>query len=231
MLVAIFGFSNFVYADDICTSADRNELFKQASNIVVTLDYRYNQLNEVEGFNYIIYNVSDELEVSYSKIFGDFVSFDTNSINYDYDSGIGVIKDDNLTDAYQVKFYVSDKSNKCLGILKILTINKPKYNEYSELEQCHYEGMEDFTYCQQWIESDFPYGRLIIIDRIDKQLESLKKKDSSICIDCDDDSDNDEIYENIVKLRKYAIIVLSIGIVINILIIIVHIKNIKESRI
>ncbi len=233
ILAVIMGVFTNVYAEEnenACSSIEKNELVKLASNVTATYEYVYNNINEVIGFNYIVYNVPNNMYVTISGIpdeNGD--ELETSEVlEIDDETGIGKYYDENLTETYKVYFSVYSSTGGCRGILKSVYVQKVKYNPFSDLEQCSYEGMEDFIYCQKWVDKDFIYSDAVIVDKINKQLNKNQGKTVTICYSCEENEKNNDIYETIVKIRFYAIIGLSIGIVIDLIVIVVSFRKVEE---
>jgi len=235
LFLTIFYIDTTVYAankNDNCTSIERNELINQASTVTASYEFIYNEINEVIGFKYLVYNVPSNMKAQYYIMDPDseYVLYNYVNIPIDPETGYGEVEDYNINDAYNVFIRVYRPGNTCQGVLKSIKIKKLKYNEYSEYDQCKYDGMEDFSYCKQWIDSDFALSEQQIIDKMNEQLEKNKVRTTGVCISCEENEQNNEIYETIVKIRKYAIIGLSIGIAVDLIMIYVFIKRVGESR-
>ena len=234
--MVIFGFINNVYAEneeEVCTSEEQNRLMKEASKVTASYEYVYNAINEVEGFNYLVYNIPSNMYVVYSgmKSQESNDSEGTDVLPIDRSTGTGKVFDDNITDIYTVKFNVYAGNSSCGNSLKTLTVKKVRYNKLSELEQCKYLGMEDYIYCQEWIDKNFLYSDEKLVEKINEEVENNKSKTSTICYTCDENERNDDIYNTIVKIRKYAILGLCIGILLDMITIMISFKRVGDSRI
>ena len=241
LFISLFSIIPSINAEDKCTSVELNDLMNEASKVTVTIEFVYNNINEVVGFNYLVYNVPNDMYVTYYGIpteeeeeqEEDYsgegpVEDPIQILEVDRETGIGKLFDPNLEDSYKVTFTVYKTVSNCNSPLKTINVRKVKYNKFSELEQCKYDGMEDFIYCQKWIDSDFIYGDSVVIDKINKQVEKNKTKTTSICYSCGENEKNNDIYETIVKIRYYSIIGLSIGIVIDLITIVVLFKKVGD---
>ena len=231
ILIAVFGINTNVFAkeDDKCSSTELQELEKEASNVTATYEYVYDNLNQVVGFNYLVYNIPDGMYVVYKGLPSQKKGMNSfeDPLAVDYETKIGKLYDDNLTDTYKVTFTVYG-SGGCGEPLKSMSVTKPKYNKLSELEQCKYEGLDDYLYCQKWVESDFPYTEEQIREKIEQQREKNKNKATTECVACKENQKNEDIYNAIVKIRKYAIYGLIAGIVIDLIVIFVLYKKVGE---
>ena len=231
ILIAVFGINTNVFAkeDDTCSSTELQDLKKEASNVTATYEYVYNNLNEVVGFKYLVYNIPESMYVLYKGLptQKQGASEFTDAINIDINTRIGMLYDDNISDTYKITFTVYS-SGSCSEPLKSMSVTKPKYNKLSELEQCKYEGLEDYLYCQKWVESDFPYTEEQIRGKIEQQREKNKNKATTECVACKENQKNEDIYNAIVKIRKYAIYGLIAGIVIDLIVIFVLYKKVGE---
>ena len=229
LLLSIFAFVgiiNPVYAEgEECKSTEYNSLVKEASKVTGAIEFTYNEINEVNGFDYVMY-------VSYTGLPSqkEDIYTDSTVLEVDRDTGIGRLHDDNIKDIYKVYFSVFSLTSSCKVKLKQISITKLQYNKYSELEQCNISGMEDYMYCKQWIDQKINIKEGLVIEKIKNQAEKIKDKTTSVCFSCIENQRNDDIYNNIVKVRKYAIIGLSIGVAIDLLFIIINIKKVRESR-
>ena len=234
ILFFMFCFITNVYAEDKCDSVERNRLNKEASNVVATYEFVYNEINEVKGFKFIVYNIPSDMYVTYKGIVKgnpgeeNYAELEKIALPIDRDTGIGEVYDDNITDAYSIYFDVYSSTSKCSSSLKTIKIPKLKYNKFSDYPQCGYEGMEDFTYCKRWIDYEIQISEEYIVKQLNAQVEKNKSKAADICYSCDENEKNNEIYEMIVKIRNYAIIGLTIGIIVDILFIIIRWKKVGE---
>ena len=231
ILIAVFGFNSNVFAkdDNSCDPVKIQELKQEASNITATYEFVYDNLNQVVGFNYLVYNIPDGMYVVYKGLPSQkkgMASFE-DPLAVDYETKIGTLYDDNLTDTYKVTFIVYSNES-CGQPLKTITLTKVKYNKLSELEQCKYDGLEDYLYCQKWVDTDFSYTEEQIREKIEQQREKNKTKATSECVACKENQKNEDIYNAIVKIRKYAIYGLIAGIVIDLIVIFVLYKKVGE---
>jgi hypothetical protein len=237
-ILCSFIFVPIVRAEDeenqsTCDSIKLRDLKKQAENVTGTSEFVYNNDNQVIGFNYVIYNIPDDMYVSYTGMKSQKV--DTLEISenvvVDPETGIGKVFDDNLTDIYSVVFTVYQKSAECVDKLYTFSIKKLRYNSYSELELCQYEGLEDYIYCQPWVDTEFPYSSEEVKKRIESKIKNEQEKTKSECVSCSENQKNEEEYNKLVMIRSIVIFGLISGIIIDLVVIINLFRKVGENRI
>lgn len=251
IILFLFAFIPFVYAEDenenTCDSITLRNLTKEASKVVGTYEFVYDENNHVKGFNYLIYNVPDNMYVTYSNfnksdvkqeyenedndVGDDETINDILQLPVDSETKIGKVFDSNIYSTYEVYFYIRSNDGQCMNTLKTVSIKKPRFNDYSELEECNSYEVQDFIYCQTWVTQDFPLGSEDILKRIKSKKESAKGKTTAACVYCEENAKNNKIYQTLVAIRKYAIYGVILGIIIDIFVIIFLLKRIKENRI
>ena len=235
-IISLFVFVPFVYAEDtttddsFCSSMIYNSLVKEVKNVTGTYEFVYNENGQVIGFNYLIFNVPDGISVSY-KIkdeleVGDVIV----NVDIDEETGVGKVFDSNLTDTYTRVFTVYTSKYTC-NTLKSISITKPRFNEFSESEECNHYEVQDFIYCQPWVTQTFPLNQEQILQKINDKKKKEREKTTAFCVYCEENAKNAKLYNTLVAIRKYAIIGLAIGILIDIIVIIMSLKRIKENRI
>lgn len=218
--------------DTKCTPIMQKELRQRAEKIVGTYEFVYDNNNNVIGFNYLLYNIPDDMYVMYTGMASQKISTleQSDILPIDRSTRQGKVFDDNLTDNYTVNFLVYQSSGECSGILRSFGIKKVRYNRYSELELCRYAGLEDFIYCQPWVETNFPYGEDEIKQKIESKLESNNKTTTSQCASCIENVKNEDEYNRLVLIRQIVIFGLISGIIIDIVVIIYLFRKAGESR-
>ena len=244
-IICLFAFMPFVYAENEeetkkCDAITLSNLTKEASGVIGTYEFVYDENGQVKGFNYLLFNIPDNLYASYVnfELSQDQMNDETvnetekvKKVEIDPDSGIGKVFDSNIEDSYIVTFYIRSNDSVCLSTLKTINIKKPRFNPISEDEECNHYEVQDYIYCQQWVTQDFPMNYAEIIERIKSKKESVKGKTTAACVYCEENAKNNKIYNTILQIRKYAIYGVILGIVIDIFVIIFLMKRIKENRI
>ena len=236
-ILCSFIFVPIVRAEDeenesTCDSIKLRELKKKAENVKATYEFVYNNDNQVIGFNYLVYNIPEDMYVTYKGLPSQSEEFLENAdlLEIDRTTGIGKLFDNNITDTYTVSFYVYQTSHECTGIINSAKIKKLKYNPISELEECGYKGLEDFIYCKQWTDTDFPFSEYEIKKRIEEKLVKESNKSTSECVSCSENQKNEEEYNRMLFIKKLVIFGLISGIIIDLVVIINLFRKVGENR-
>jgi hypothetical protein len=224
-----------VRADNDCNYSVRAELTKLAKN--VTAAYEIKQRDD--GTYYVeinIYNIVDGIYVEYryannTKRVSSSVNDSHSVFPMDTNNGTYTIEDNDITQIKKYTFSIRASNGTCLNNLRKFTLTKPKYNELSEINSCKYIDIQDYMYCQEWITQDFNLTKEEVEERIEIQREKNRKTASTECLNCNINQENDEWYQRILKIKKYVIIGLSIGILTDLVFIVLMIKKIREDRI
>lgn len=239
IVLCTFAFIPFVFAEEeeettvaTCDSIKLNELRKRAEKVTGVYEYVYDNNNNVIGFNYLIYNIPDDMYVTYTGMPSQIVDTmkKSDTVEIDPTTGIGKVFDSNIEDVYTIRFQVYQYSNECGTVLHSFTIKKLRYNKYSELEQCKYSGLEDFIYCQEWVNTSFPISEEEIVKRIESKIAKEKEKTTTECLSCIENQKNEDTYNRLVFIRKIVIFGLISGIIIDIVVIIYLFRKAGENR-
>ena len=225
-------------ASNKCSYSTKYELRKEADNIKIVYDIKKDD-NGTEYVEIVVYNLTEKIYLSYDitevvpKGSSGSNSRDNELITYYRlnEDGTYVFKDYDNTKIKNYKFNVGDASGLCGNRLKTITITKPKYNEYSDLDECKYFDSENYTYCKKWISKNFTDSPYSIVEKIKKQREQVNKMNSTECLSCAEIEKDNALYERILLIRRLVIIGLIIGIIVDIVVIILLAKRVKESRV
>ena len=230
-----------VHAESTCTYKEKAEAKKMAQN--VTAAYEIKQREDGTYYiNIIIYNLTDDLYVSYNWSTGKgkyetsskntitIFNFDTSMQDGKY-TGIYTIEDNDIN--LIKKYVISVKSTKigCADTLKTITLTKPRWNPISQIDECKYYDAKDNMYCKEWTSQDFKLTLEGAAIQLRKQRELNRVITPTECYSCEKDEQYNTWMERFNKIRKYAIIGLSIGIVVDLVVIVVLIIKIKEDSI
>ena len=128
-------------------------------------------------------------------------------------------------------FSVGTTKEECVGNLRKFKLSIPIRNSYHDLDDCKRSGMEDYYYCKEWIVNEFNLSSTEIEKKIRNKYESLKNKTTTKCIGCEERERNEAKIKSFNEMKKKIIMGLSIGIVLDLLIIIVQIINIRRNEI
>ena len=239
LIMCGFLFIPFVYAEDdvetssTCDPIALKDYIKEAEKVTGTYEFVYDISNKVIGFNYLIYNIPDNMYVTYKGLPSqkDDTFEDVDVLDVDRSIGMGKLFDPNIDDIYTVTFNVFLSTGSCNTSLNSIKIKKLRYNPISEVEQCKYDGLEDFLYCKPWVEVVFPFGQDEIIKKIESKKDQLKEKTTSVCLSCIENEKNEEKYNTMLLIKNIVIFGLISGIIIDIVIIIYLFRKVGESKI
>ena len=224
-------FSLKTVSAESCDYKYRAEAAKIAKNVTASYEIKQND----SGGSYVaitVYNVVDDIYVSYSTTGGSTHDSPRNIFKYDVnESGTYIINDFDNDNVKKYTFKVYSMNPECKNLLRSFTLTKPKYNKYSELTECSYYEVEDYLYCQKWITTNFNMSEAAVVERINEQRKKYKQSVTTVCISCEQDAEYYRWLEKFNKIKKYVIIGLSIGIIADIVVIILLFRKIKEDSI
>lgn len=231
ILILFLLIPTFCLADNKCDFKTKAEYSKLARNVNASYEIVENGNSKYVLIK--IYNIVDGLLVNYkaettSKKAQSYDSMLHYISSYEANEGIYEIKHYDIDNVYKYKITVTGTDGKCTGSLKTFSISIPRYNQYSELEQCQYYEVKDYLYCQAWTFSTFNYNQPTVIEKIEAQRNSLNKSKTTIVSDIDT-SGSEAKYKWMVRLRILIIIGLSIGIVVDIVFIVFLSIRLKED--
>ena len=247
-VVLLLIFTPLVHAEETTTKASNKCSYKQkydlrqeANNIKAVYDIK----KDDNGNDYIeitVYNLTEDLYIDYEitypgvsrEDYKDYKNYDENTVITYYDlneDGVYIFKDFDNYFVKNYKFSIGDANGKCGSGLKTITVLKPKYNDYSDLDECKYFDSEEYMYCKKWITKNFTDSPYSIIERIKKQREQVNKLKSTECLSCEEIEKDNALYNKILLIRRLVIIGLIIGIIVDIVVIIFLAKRVKESRV
>lgn len=103
----------------------------------------------------------------------------------------------------------------CAGEIRKMEVVKPRYNDVSELKLCKEKVLENYTYCQKWVNRYYTETREEIIEKINNQYNRNLSTSTTRCISCQSDEENKEIIKKKQNIRMIIIIGLVIGIVLD----------------
>lgn len=213
-----------------CDYAKRSEASKIAKNVSASYEIKQDDSGNYY-FEITVYNIVDGIYVSISETMGKNSRGTTQDVfpNETDDNNSYTFRSYDIYNVSKYTFKVGELNTACTGTLRTITLTKPKYNEFSELEECGFYGVEDVLYCQKWITSDIKLTEEGVLEKI-RQLRKKSLNDvTTKCISCEENEKIRQKNERFYKIRKYLIIGLSIGIGADvILIIFLYIKIKKE---
>lgn len=225
LLMSFMILSPITYAaSSTCPYSTKYKIAQSAKNVTAAYE-----INDSDPNNYsitiYIYNLKEDLSVSFTdpetNSFRTITYNDTTNDTYSFVTT-------NINDILTYVFTVYDVKNGC-GALTSFKLVKPKYNTYSELKACKYEATKDFDYCKKWITKEIGLSEREVEKKIQeqKQLNAVTNTTTKV----NDENDDQKNYELFKKIRFYAIIGLSVGIVVDIIAIIWQIVSIRRYAI
>ena len=139
-----------------CTYKVRSDLGKIAANVVVSYDIKTDEANR-RYVEISIYNITDEIYVSYTYNYEKKKSGQVKKSVYSFDTidGVYTFADYDINIIKTYTFYVRDVKYGCTNDIRKISLTKPKYNDYSEMDECQYSDVQDYTYCQECITRNF----------------------------------------------------------------------------
>ena len=165
--LSFFAFNFFVtdvYAvREICTSNEQSKLTSKAHKIEFTYTLKFNDKNEAY-FEVMYVNLQPGLEIRYGE----------NTYTYSDEESSGTIKNSfqNTGLTYEFEIYAA-YGYPCVGeLLYTKTLKLPKYNKYSEYDQCI--EYEEFPMCHKWYEGEIENEKYFL-DKLEEYKKSLEK--------------------------------------------------------
>ena len=215
-----------VHAAEECSYTNKAEALKQAKNVTAAYDIKQRD----DGTYYVtitIYNITDDLYVEVYSTKGlkknnEKTSDSLYIINADTPQGSGVytIEDNDNTIIKKYTINVRTLKYECHEVLRRFSIIKPKYNENSQIDESQYYDVQDYQYCQEWITSQFNLTAAGVAKQIQKQREINRTKMTTVCYSCNLDAEYEAWLQRFNKIKLYVIIGVSIGILVDLIIII-----------
>ncbi len=163
IFVSLLLFFMSTKVDALCTSKELSKLKVEAFEANIVYDLKFDK-NHNSYFNINIYNVSKNVMVIF------------NSNTYLPDSN-GQIKLETALqggDTYEFKFYGGYDTKCAEEFIYLKRVNIPKYNSYSENEQCI--EYEEFPLCNKWYQGDIPNIEFFN-SKLEAYIASLKKEE------------------------------------------------------
>lgn len=213
-----------------CDYGVKANLNKKAFN--VQADYEFQTAGDGSTyFDIIIYNIVEEIYVNYQSELEGKNSMGTNVSLNDATNGTYRFSIPIPTKSYEYTFTIRTTIDGCSGDLRKFTLTIPIRNKYHDSDNCKREGMEDYYYCKEWITQEFSMTDRDIETKIENKYESLKKNRATKCVGCEETARNNAKIKKFNKLKKQILIGLVIGIIIDGMIMILQIINIRRSEI
>ena len=222
LILICFSFISSTYALE-CSAKEKVSLSANATKITASYEFKTDE-NGVNYFLITAYNIDESTFLSYTDESGKIQSLvNLNGVDPSF-------KDYNLdtTFKYQFDIYVNG-SEGCISKVRSFTLIKPKRNPfYVSMDECKYEKMKDYYYCQEWISSDFKVDEETIIKNI--RAEFNKTTTMKSVDDSNEKSNLVTLLDLYKQYRVYILIGLGLGIIIDIIYIYLSYKKIKDAE-
>lgn len=212
-----------------CDYRVKANLNKYAFN--VKADYEFKESGDgTTYFDIVIYNIVDDIYVNYKSGLDDKSSMGINVSSMDATNGTYRFSIPIPTKSYKYTFVVRTTIEGCAGDLRKFTLTIPVRNIYHDTYNCKVEGMEDYYYCKEWITDDFNLTKQEVLQKIEKKRKSIEPT-TTYCPSCllEEKLKNQDNKMN--KLKNIIILGLLSGIVIDLIVMVITIHNIKEGEI
>ncbi len=228
-LVSLFVIPTNVFADS-CDYKLKAQLNKYAFNVKAEYEFKRSEDGNTY-FDIVIYNIVEDIYVNYKSESEGNSSIGTNVTYAASNSGTYRFSIPIPNKSFDYVFYVRTTKEGCAGDLRKFNLSIPVRNSYHDLDDCKRSGMENYYYCKEWIVDEFDLSASEIEKKISDKYASLKKNTSYKCIGCEEKARNEAKIKAFKELKTKIIIGLAIGIVLDILIMIVQIINIRRNEI
>lgn len=201
-----------------CSNIEKNNLLQLSHNVKFT--YEINEDEKVKNkkkFNVIISNLLDGIYLFYEPYVYEYIK---DSITPGVEKMDDTFNDNNT---YEVKVYGNTKNCKDV-YLETKTIDIPKYNIYSEKEEC--KGIEDFKLCNMWYEGEIQ-SESYFRKEVTKYKSSLEKNEEATKTTAKDNllSKIKKIYEKNIFISLFITLFLVASIVVFIIISVIKRKK------
>ena len=201
-----------------CSNIEKNNLLQLSHNVKFT--YEINEDEKVKNkkkFNVIISNLLDGIYLFYEPYVYEYIK---DSITPGVEKMDDTFNDNNT---YEVKVYGNTKNCKDV-YLETKTIDIPKYNIYSEKEEC--KGIEDFKLCNMWYEGEIQSDSYFRKE-VTKYKSSLEKNEEATKTTAKDNllSKIKKIYEKNIFISLFITLFLVASIVVFIIISVIKRKK------
>lgn len=225
---------NNTFAEEACSYKTKAELNKLA--VQVTSSYEIKKdANNKEYFEITLGNIVENLYLIIepsSKTLKEGSELATieiyNSLTKD---GTYTFKVENLTDVITYKIRIRSTIEGCTHDVFTTSLVKPRKNKFYSMQECKYEEVIDYLYCQEWVETEFTLTDSEVLKRIQNQRGANKKTITTKCLQCEADVRNDAKRNKYKLIKLYIIIGLVIGIIADIITIVVLIIRVRRSEI
>lgn len=187
-----------------CSYKEQTTLNNDLANIKVTYEVVSN--NEI---NILIYNITNNVYISYTNP----ETKEENVVYYNNTNNGKYIINKNSKNIEEYNFKIRSNISSCYGnIISTKKIIKPKYNNFYTLEICKEKGLENHSYCQEFITQE--------INKTEEEVEKTLRDFLSAKVDVITTTKVSEKSFDVKKVITYSISgLLIVAIIITILLI------------
>lgn len=218
MILCILSIYSYIptEAKTTCTTQEKNTLIQLAHNVKFDYELLPDEGNLNRSFSLTISNLFEGIEVRYG------------STNYSFDKKSktpGIVKMDGYFaggQTHKILIYASSTSACKNQILATKMITIPKYNSYSERDEC--TGIEDFKLCQRW------YAGTFTEEEFQQQTKAYKISLTSKSEEKSKEDEKSSVLDKFVELYKDNLLI-SIGFsILLVLMIVLIIRKIIKKK-
>lgn len=220
----IISFNVYALDDTTCNYKSKAELSKAAYNA----DANYSIRKDDNGnyyFEITIYNITDQI---YAVITNDVTDEEilvynnmTTNNNYKFE-----VHD--ITTVINYVVHIRATKYGCNDEFRKINISKPRYNDISEISICKNDVMLDYTYCKPWVNRYFTETREEVLERVNNQFNKNKITTTTVCVACKQNANAAKRVKKQQMIKLAIIIGLSVGIILDIGVIILLIIRLKR---
>lgn len=212
LVSSLFLSGNVLAAEDTsCSYKSQVLLNKAAYNVEANYTINENS-NGNKSFTISIHNITEDI---YAVV--------SNNVNNDeFVVNSEMVKDSvysfTVNDVTTIITYnISIRSLKygCAGEIRKMEVVKPRYNDISELKICKEKVLENYTYCQKWVNRYYSDTREEIIEKINTQYNKSLSTTTTQCLSCKGDEQAKAAIKKKQNIRMMIIIGLIIGIILD----------------
>lgn len=215
-----------------CNYTAKSRLNEIAGKITAKYEFKYDNEGNVY-FVISVYNITNEVYVSMydktSRVGNNVTNIyykDTNRGTYSFE-----VRD--ITSIIEYEFTIRADSYGCAYDVREFVLIKPKKNDLHDLSICQHDETKDYIYCQEWFTENYKITREKMIESINTKIlrEGDKNTTTTKSMQQIIKEKNEKAKKDYEKIRETLIIVLSIGIVVDSIIIIIMNRRIRRYSI
>lgn len=210
-----------------CDYKTQADLITKAAKITARSEITKDNGKEV--FSITVYNVTEEFyivvrpEGPNMSIKNSFMIYPSMTTDQAY-----TFTTDNLDNVVTYRFTVRSNVPGCTNDITTFYLTKPRKNIHYNMSYCKYKEVIDYYYCQEWVNQDFGLTDQEIQERIEKKRDSLTTTTTAYCPSCVLEEEQKAREEKIFEIKKYIIAGLSVGIVVDLIVIVVLLRDLKR---